>query len=874
MSATLFDLSAILRLNSSEFDLGLMAAEAKANGFSGVLKTMVSVGKKAFTAISVASTAFAATSVRTGAVFDKSMSQVAATMGLTMDEMANEIGTVDLAWGTFSGNLRDYAMEMGEHTAFSAKQAADALNYMALAGYKTQESMEMLPNVLNLAAAGNMDLARASDMVTDTQTAFGITFERTSQMVDEMAKAASTGNTSVEQLGNAFLVVGGIAKELNGGFVTLSDGTQESVDGLQEMEIALTAMANAGVKGSEAGTHMRNMLMKLSSPTAEGTKQLEALGVSVFDAEGQMRSLSDIFSDLSVSLGDLTQEEKLNAISDLFNARDLASASALLSAVNQDWDAIGESILDAEGAAQKMADTQLDNLAGDVTLFKSALEGAQIALSDRLAPALRNIVQAGTEGMGALTEIFKGGGSNIADLISGMLDNIANSLNSTSGTMVSIGLATAQIFIQGFVDGAGQIGDSFGNVISSAFELVTSNSDRFLKYGMNIITSVVEGFEGGLTSFTEAGASMLTSLGKGLVAGVPTFLENVLPLIEGFTANLRENAGTIVDAGIDFVLNLAQGIINSLPLLLEQLPQIVINIAGVINDNAPKLLIAGITLIKNIIMGIVQSIPALIENFPQIFKAILSVWTALNWVSIGKNAIKFITSGVRSLATSIPNALKSIGNNALEWFKAIDWRTLGADIIDLIKIGVESLKTAIPEALKAIGHTAMEYFKSIDWGSVGSAVISGIVSGISNGAHLIADAARGAARKAFQAAKNFLGIKSPSKLFRDQIGMNIGKGLALGIRDTIPVVTDAIDDMSDELSDFDDLGYNASVVTSANSGARNSSEDVAGLLKELIGAIADLDDGLYDKFTGAFEAMSFSINGREFGRMVRDVRTA
>ena len=155
--------------------------------------------------------------------------------------------------------------------------------------------MEMLPNVLNLASAGGFDLARASDMITDTQTAFGISLERTNQLVDEMAKAASTGNTSVEQLGDAFLVVGGLTQELNGGMVQLKDGSYASVDGVQELEIALTAMANAGIKGSEAGTHMRNMLLKLSSPTSEGTVALEKMGVSVFDTEGRIYPALSVF---------------------------------------------------------------------------------------------------------------------------------------------------------------------------------------------------------------------------------------------------------------------------------------------------------------------------------------------------------------------------------------------------------------------------------------------------------------------------------------------------------------------------------------------------------------------------------------------------
>lgn len=386
----LLELVAKITLDKSEYERGLAGLQADVDKKQNQLKK----GMLGVTAAGAAALgAFAVSSVKTGQEFDKSMSQVAATMGLSMTEMQEQVGETDTAYGHFAGNLREYAQFMGENTAFSASQAADALNYMALAGYSVDESMQMLPNVLNLAAAGNMELARASDMVTDTQTAFGLKMEEMPQLIDEMAKAASTGNTSVEQLGDAFLVVGGLAQELNGGIVTLSDGSHKSTSGIQELEIALTAMANAGVKGSEAGTHMRNMLLKLSSPTSDGAAALKNMGVTIFDTTGKMRSLEAIFWDLNHAMESMTQEEKIQVISDLFNTRDLASAEALLKAVNQDWNEIGESILDAEGAAQKMADTQLDNLAGDITLLKSAFEGFQISLSDKLVPVLRKVIQ-------------------------------------------------------------------------------------------------------------------------------------------------------------------------------------------------------------------------------------------------------------------------------------------------------------------------------------------------------------------------------------------------------------------------------------------------------------------------------------------------
>ena len=302
--------------------------------------------------------AFAKSAVDVGMEFDQSMSQVAATMGKTVDEI---------------GDLRQLAMDMGAKTAFSATQAAEALNYMALAGYDAETSTKMLPNVLNLAAAGGMELATASDMITDSQSALGLTIEQTSALVDQMAAASSKSNTSVAQLGEAILTVGGTAQYMAGG--------------TEELATVLGVLADNGIKGSEGGTHLRNMLLSLSSPTTDAQKTLDALGVSVFDAEGNMRSFSAIFPELNAAMSAMTDQERLDAFSTIFNSRDIASATALLGTTTERWEELGDAILNSKDAAEMMANTQLDNLAGDITLWNSALEGAQIVLSDQLTPS-------------------------------------------------------------------------------------------------------------------------------------------------------------------------------------------------------------------------------------------------------------------------------------------------------------------------------------------------------------------------------------------------------------------------------------------------------------------------------------------------------
>lgn len=361
---------------------GMNTAQSSTNNLASQMQRASMLGNLMASAIKSATSAvieFGKESIGAGMTFDSSMSQVAATMGVTVDEVQE---------------LRDFAQDMGASTAFSATQAADALNYMALAGYDAEKSMAMLPNVLNLAASGGMDLARASDMITDAQSALGLSMDETTELVNKMAKTASSSNTSVSQLGEAMLQIGGSAKKLKGGTT--------------ELTTILGMLADNGMKGAEGGTHLRNMLTSLMSPTKDATAMMEKLGVSLYDSEGNMRSLNDVFIDLRSGMDSLaTQAERDQVITSIFNARDMKAAEAMIANVGDRYAELSGKIDEAAGAAQDMANTQLDNLQGDITLFKSAVEGAQIAVSDRLTPALRKFTQFGSK---AVSEVSKGFG--------------------------------------------------------------------------------------------------------------------------------------------------------------------------------------------------------------------------------------------------------------------------------------------------------------------------------------------------------------------------------------------------------------------------------------------------------------------------------
>ena len=505
----LFDLAAVIRLDSSQYEQGLKTAESKGSSFAqklgGGLKTAsVAIGA-GLAAASTAVIAFGTDAVKTGASFDTSMSQVAATMGKTVDEIQD---------------LREFAQKMGAETAFSASQAADALNYMALAGYDSKTSMAMLPNVLNLAAAGNIELARASDMVTDAQSALGLTLEETAEMVDQMAVTSSKSNTSVAQLGDAFLTIGATARNVKGG--------------TKELSAVLGVLADNGIKGAEGGTKLRNMIMSLQNPTKEGSEALEALGVSVYDADGNMRSLIDIIEDMQSGLGNMDQASRNAIVSGLFNKQDVAAVNALLGTTRDRFDELTGYISDADGAAKKMADTQLDNLNGDITLMKSALEGAKITLSNSLTPALRKFVKFGTKEIGKLDKAFQKGG------ISGLATQFGKTLGEATKMIVSK--------IPDIIKVAGKLALSFVDSVGST---ITKNASKIIRAGIEAIKdlasalisripelmggigSIIGDVISNIPNILELGFGIIKGLGKGIIEGIPKLVSGVWNGIKG-----------------------------------------------------------------------------------------------------------------------------------------------------------------------------------------------------------------------------------------------------------------------------------------------------------------------------------------------------
>ncbi len=400
------------------------------SGFEKGLRSLTGLAAKAAAGITAAFTVAASAAVKVGSSFTASMSQVSATMGIT--RMSEEYETLSAA-----------AEEMGAATKFSATQAGDALNYLALAGYDANKAVSALPTVLNTAAAGGLDLAYASDLITDSMSALGLGMDELESFSDKLAKTSQKSNTNIAQLGEAILTVGGTAKTLSGG--------------VTELNTMLGLIADNGIKGAEGGTALRNIILSLSAPTDTAAEAMKRLNVSAFDSQGNLRDLSEVFADFNAALAPLTDQQKTQALNEIFNKVDLKAVNALLGTSAERFDELEGYIENCEGAAAEMAKTMDDNLTGDLTIMSSALEGLGIAAFDKFENPMRSAVQAVTEDISQLTTEIKDGA------LSEQFDKISDA----AGRLITaVGEFAANDLLPGLINSMSAIIEH-GNVIIS-----------------------------------------------------------------------------------------------------------------------------------------------------------------------------------------------------------------------------------------------------------------------------------------------------------------------------------------------------------------------------------------------------------------------
>ena len=645
------ELFVTLAIKDTAYKQGLKDAEDNASSstskIGGAFKAVGKVAKTAMVAGSAAAVAFTKTSIDAGMSFDSAMSQVAATMGTTVDKI---------------GNVKAKAEEMGRTTKYTATEAAEGMNILAQAGLSADEQISGIGTVLNLASAGAMSLEESASYTAGAVKGFGDSMSNASYYADLMAKGATLANTDVRGLGEAF----------SGSAATAKNYGQAA----DSVTLSLLRLAEQNVTGSEASTALNRAMADLYTPTDDASKALDQLGVSAYKSNGEAKDFNDLVDELNSSLQGMTAEQKNNALATIFTTQGLQAFNKMTASSDATVQKFWKGIQDSSGSAAQQAATQLDNLQGDITLLSSATEGLQLAFYNTFSGTIRDAVKGITSEVSGLAEAMESGG------ISGALSKLAQDGINFSGQL----------------PGLTKIG---GDLINGLISSVTQNSGSITTAVGQLLNNLASTISTGLNVFTSVGVNLLTTIANGMTQGIPTFLGQALPMLTQFTESLRSNAGKLINAGLTLIQNIAQGLINSIPVLIAYVPTIITNLAGIINDNAPKILATGVTIITNLAIGLVRAIPLLIANLPKIITAIVSVFTAFNWFSLGKNIVTGIIKGVKNL----PSLLKGAAKNAVNGFK-------GAFKGNGILSAVKGAFTKIPSAVKSIFAKAVSLVKS------------------------------------------------------------------------------------------------------------------------------------------------------------------
>lgn len=747
--------------SSKEMELAIKIAGKVEASFTNALGKAGSGVKQLTKTISAATAAAAAAvgaiavaAVNVGKEFETAMSQVQATMLL---DTTTEEGAAAFA------TLEDAARECGRTTAFSATEAAEALNYLALAGYDADQAATALPTVLKLAGAGAMDLARASDMVTDSMSALGLeaTEANLNTFADQLAQTASKANTSVSQLGEAILTVGGTAKGLAGGTT--------------ELNTALGILADNGLKGAEGGTHLRNMILSLQSPTGDASKALSQLGVDVYDAQGNMRGLNDIFKDLQSGMEGMTNAQKDSIISTLFNKTDLTAANAMLSNCTDRWDELSASIENSAGACEDMYSIQLDNLDGDIKILQSGLSDLGISIYQDLNGPLRSMTQLATGMVEELSAAYSEGGmEGMVGAIGGCLSEAVNVIAGYAPQVVSMGVDLIGSFVQGIASNAGALADTAAQVLTVFINGLFSLVPQVLLAGIDIVTQLAASISSQLPTLITNGTQAITNFVNGIIQRLPTIISTALTLVQTLVNSISANAPQLIAAavqlitslltgiaqmlpslvqmGLQLILNLAQGLLSNLPLILQSAVQIIMSLVTGITQMLPMIIQSGIQLIISLIQGIIanlgniaqaaiqiiitlatgliQAIPQLVAAIPQLVGAIIDTILSTNWLDVGIQIIKGLIDGILSTGKSLWSAIKSLFTGGE--VDIPDTSSQSAAVVDSYASGIQNNAGTVTAAASAMSANAFSNLDTTGATTAGTTVATAYTTGMTD----------------------------------------------------------------------------------------------------------------------------------------------
>lgn len=693
--------------------------------------------------------------VKTAADFDAGMSQVAAISGATGDDLEA---------------LRDKAREMGSKTKFSASEAASAMEYMAMAGWKTGDMLGGIEGIMNLAAASGEDLATTSDIVTDALTAFGLSAEDSGHFADILAAASSNANTNVSMMGETFKYCAPIAGAL--GFS--AEDTAE----------AIGLMANAGIKSTQAGTALRTIMNNLTGEVKISGKAIGDVTIATTNADGSMRDLSDILADCRTAFSGLSESEKAQAAETLVGKNAMSGFLALMNAAPEDIDKLSNAIDNCDGTAESMAATMQDNLASQLTILKSQLEELAISFGEILMPAIRSIVshiQGFIDKLNGMDESQKK-----AIITIGLVVAAIGPLLVIIGTVISkIGVA-----MQGFVKLAGafnkikaaasagtgifgKLGAAIGGVSAPVLAVVAVIA--VLVAAFVHLWNTNEGFREAILGTWEKIKTTVSNFVEGLrerLAALGISFSDIAETIKAIWNGLCAVLAPIFEGAFNAIANVLQTVLGVITGILDVF-------IGLFTGNWEQVWTGVKEIFSSIWEGIKGAFQNAIDTILGIADAVLG-WFGTSWNDVWSSVKAFfegIWNGIASFFSGIWNGIQNTVTTVLNAIKSVIttvWNAIKTTITTVLN-GIKTTVTSVWNAIKSTVTSVLNGIKSTVssvWNGIKS-TISSVVEGIKSTVSSAFNAVKSTATSVWNSIKS--AIETPINAARDAVKGAIDK---------------------------------------------------------------------------------------------------